>query len=100
MAYRAIIPQRHLPEFPEHIKQIRDFTEELAAILKPPFLWHMHSGGLDLNEVHFTADFIVTVDNLVLFLEGGPPHEMGAHMCCFEPGKIDGIALHDRNIHR
>ena len=36
--------------------------------------------------------------NEVLFLEGGPPHELGAHMCCFRPGEIDGgVALEDRN---
>ena len=44
-----------------------------------------------------TMDFLVTQQDEVLFLEGGPSHRHGAHPCCFEPGHIDGIALEDRN---
>ena len=33
----------------------------------------------------------------ILFLEGGPPHELGAHLCCFREGRISGVALEDRN---
>ena len=44
--------------------------------------------------MHFTADFLVT-PNEVLFLEGGPPSFMGAHPCCFENrlDRIEGVAL-------
>jgi len=47
-----------------------------------------------------TADFLTKPDGTLIFLEGGPPHTPagGAHMCCFEPGKIDGIALSNRNV--
>ena len=47
--------------------------------------------------VHFSADFLVTLDSRVLFLEGGPPHGLGAHSCCFRPGEIEGVAFEDRN---
>lgn len=42
--------------------------------------------------VHGTADFIATSDG-ILFLEGGPPHFMGAHPCCFPAGATTGVAL-------
>jgi len=47
----------------------------------------------------FTADFVVTEDDEVLFLEGGPPHTAlwGAHPCCFVPGNVEGVALMNRN---
>lgn len=48
----------------------------------------------------FTADWLLRLsDAKLVYLEGGPPHRTdgGAHMCCFEPGKIDGIALSNRN---
>ena len=43
-----------------------------------------------------TADFTATAEGM-LFLEGGPPHELGAHPCCFREGRISGVALEDRN---
>lgn len=47
----------------------------------------------------FTADFLLTPDDDLLFLEGGPPHRLlgGAHPCCFVPGHTTGVALADRN---
>lgn len=48
------------------------------------------------ERVNFTADFLVTKDGDVLFLEGGPPHELGAHPCCFLPHQIEGVALENR----
>jgi len=44
---------------------------------------------------NWTADFVMTSDGQVLFLEGGPAHypRGGAHPCCFEPGKISGRAF-------
>lgn len=90
-------PQRPLPEFPHHLDSVRSYTEKLMDVLAPPFLWHRNSDVLDLNAIHFTADFLVTADDEVMFLEGGPPHELDAHPCCFEPGKIEGIALVNRN---
>ena len=32
----------------------------------------------------------------MLFLEGGPPAELGAHPCCFAGDEIEGVALKDR----
>ena len=94
-------PQRPLPQFYSHQITVRHMTRTLAYHATPPFLWNsthrLHNTDLDLAGVHFTADFIVNQDNKVLFLEGGPPHELGAHMCCFRPGEIGGIALTDRN---
>ena len=94
-------PQRPLPEFPAHLEAVRRYTQALIESVKPPFLWHtahgLMDGTLDAAGIHFTADFLVTVQDEVLFLEGGPPHELGAHPCCFEPGNIQGIELRDRN---
>lgn len=44
------------------------------------------------DSAHFTADFAATTLGM-LFLEGGPPHFMGAHLGCFRPGRIRGFAL-------
>lgn len=44
----------------------------------------------------FTADWLLTPSNDLLFLEGGPSHQSGAHPCCFARGEIDGIALSAR----
>ena len=71
---------------------------------KTPFLWHSDPRltefrkSHDPDGVHFTADFIVTGKDEILFLEGGPPHELGAHPCCFQPGEIQGVALENRNL--
>ena len=43
--------------------------------------------------VHFTADYIVDADDNIAFLEGGPPHHLGAHPCCFPTGETQGLAL-------
>ena len=94
-------PQRPLPRFPEHLEAVRNFTERLIQHVQTPFLWHetlmFRSDPLDRQGTHFTADFLVNTQGEVLFLEGGPPHELGGHMCCFRPGEIDGVALTDRN---
>ena len=52
--------------------------------MSTPFQWPLKPSlrGLDQDGVHFTADFIATAEG-ILFLEGGPPHELGAHPCCF-----------------
>ena len=94
-------PQRPLPEFPEfleHIHAVRDQTERLIRAVRTPFQWHLKPSmrGLDRDGVHFTADFIAT-RNGIIFLEGGPPNELGAHPCCFRDGEISGVALEDRN---
>lgn len=51
-----------------------------------------------LKRPQFTCDFMVTPDDEVLFLEGGPPHwpTGGAHPCCFAPGHTEGVALGNR----
>ena len=46
----------------------------------------------DTAGVHCTIDFMVDSDDTVLFLERGPPHELGTHPCCFEPRHTRGIA--------
>ena len=47
--------------------------------------------------VHFTADYIVDADDNVAFLEGGPPHHLGAHPCGFPMGETQGLALTPKN---
>ena len=91
-------PQRPLPEFPAHIQAVREQTEMLINAVRTPFQWHVEPSlrGLDKDGVHFTADFIATAEGMI-FLEGGPPHELGAHPCCFREGRISGVALEDRN---
>ena len=96
-------PQRPLPLWEQHLACVRSFTDRLCAALRKrtPFCWPLYvekgdnDGPLDKNGVHFTADYIVRSDDSVLFLEGGPPHEMGAHPCCFPEGRISGVALED-----
>lgn len=94
------------------------FTERLIEHAPTPFLWpetleeRMRArwlmadldlasgrtprprgkGDLDADREHFTADFVATADGLLL-LEGGPPHNFGAHPCCFEPGRTSGVRL-------
>ena len=46
---------------------------------------------------HFTADYIVDADDNVAFLEGRPPHHLGAHPCCFPMGETQGLALTPKN---
>ena len=91
-------PQRPLYEDTHHIDKVRQLTEKLIHAVKAPFQWPLSPVPDDIDPagVHFTADFIVTA-NATTFLEGGPPHEMGAHPCCFRPFEISGVALEDRN---
>ena len=98
-------PQRPLPFVIEHIDTIRTYTVMLINELKGvPFEWHtgiaflMGRDKLDLDKIHFSADFLVDENDEVLFLEGGPPHEMGAHECCFEEGNINGLALSNGKV--
>ena len=95
-------PQRPLPRFPEHLKAVRSCTERLIQHAQTPFLWHhtlmFLNNPIDRAGIHFTADFLVSTQGKTLFLEGGPPHELGGHMCCFQPGEIEGVALTDRNV--
>ena len=96
-------PQRLLPRNDVHLDTVRDITLTLSQNVQPPFLWpntytkpaffKRHSP----DDVHFTADFLVDTQDKVLFLEGGPPHELGAHPCCFKQGNIQGIALANWN---
>ena len=91
-------PQRPIVKFPRHLQRAGEITQTLAEAVSTPFQWHLAPvpEGLDPAGVHFTADFIA-LSGEVLFLEGGPPHEMGAHPCCFPAGQIGGVALEDRN---
>ena len=36
---------------------------------------------------------MVLDDGEIMFLEVGPPHELGAHECCYNESDIEGIAL-------
>lgn len=81
-------PQRPLPETP----QVMD-----AVMVCHAFANTLYQAGE--FPVGFSADFLLTEEGKVLFLEGGPPHVLGpvsAHPCCFAPGRIDGIALERR----
>ena len=95
-------PQRPLPWVTEQLETVRIYTERLIQHAQTPFLWHQTlmflDNPLDREGIHFTADFLVNAQGETLFLEGGPPHELGGHMCCFRPGEIEGIALTDRNV--
>ena len=97
-------PQRPLPRFQQHLDDVLELTLRLIDHIPTPFLW-IEAFSLpafgekhDLNGVHFTADFIAARGtHEILFLEGGPPHELGGHPCCFLKGEIDGVALENRN---
>ncbi len=91
--------QRPLPLNPGHLQIVARYTRALIENAETPFLWNMdpdlgnfcqeHSP----DDVHFTAEFIVARTGRVLFLESGPPHELGGHHCCFEPFNPRGTAL-------
>ena len=93
-------PQRPLPLYDDHILQVIANTDALIAKAPTPFLWN-HSllqrefeEFQDTNQIHFTTDYFLPADShTLLLIEDGPPHELGAHPCCFEPGDISGIAL-------
>ena len=107
-------PQRPLPRNDTHLDQIRADVAALLEHLKGPFDWPAEKGEVlgirfalprlegrepdpsipDPNGVHGTADFIATSDGILL-LEGGPPHFMGAHPCCFPAGNTEGVALEE-----
>ena len=99
-------PQRPLPLNLAVIQQAQtsiDLTNLLIQHLPTPFLWNQSllwiefKENLDSNGIHFTADFLADAAGQVLFIEGGPPHQMGAHPCCFSPGQTYGVALANRN---
>ena len=96
-------PQRPLNENENHLEQVKDLTLALIKDIRTPFLWPTSPmrewvfARYGRGGVHFTADYLVTAQGDVLFIEGGPPHEMGAHPCCFRHGEIEGVALTDRN---
>ena len=82
-----------------HIDAIGQYTQALIAVIDPPLLWNYSpfrdhfDSHFDTEGVHFTADYIVDADDNVAFLEGGPPHHLGAHPCCFPMGETQGLAL-------
>lgn len=88
-------PQRTLSYRPQDIDAVRSYTKRLIKVLEPPFLYPqtLWTDELSRESVNFTADYILSRDYGIMFLEGGPPHELGAHPCCFAPGQIKGIAL-------
>ena len=106
-------PQRPLPRRDDEIETVFNHTFTLLEALRErtPFeweSWRTQKAGFSLEALErqkeadqkceFTADFLVKAGTgEVLFLEGGPPHHRGAHMCCFRPHEISGVALEDRN---
>ena len=105
-------PQRSLRRDEEHLADVEKHVSALLAEIEGPLEWpatHEETmnirtmtakldgrkpapGTPDPDGVHFTADFAATALGM-LFLEGGPPHFMGAHPCCFPPGRIREVAL-------
>ena len=105
-------PQRPLPRDDNHLAAVEKHVATLIEELEGPFEWPAAQSGAmgirtmlprlegkepatgtpDPDGVHFTADFAATRLGTLL-IEGGPPHFMGAHPCCFPAGQIHGIAL-------
>ena len=104
--------QRPLPDNAlrhDEVGTVRSYTERLMATLgeRTPFEWQRrYQFGASPMErrppdpgVAFSADFLVTEGGEVLFIEGGPPASRGAHSCCFDPERIEGLALVNGNPH-
>ena len=106
-------PQRPIVYTEGHIRSIAVYTKKLIDALTPPFQLTRGMTQKDANmrmsrfmmkdgekyipqdkRISFSADFLVTENNEVMFLEGGPPHfsDYGAHPCCFK-GSVEGVAL-------
>ena len=104
-------PQRPLRRVDHELDTVAELTEQLLKTIDGPCLWpaaETERLGIPAmlrltgrepapdrplpDGVHGTVDFMLTTDGMLL-LEGGPPWFMGAHPCCFEPGKVEGIAL-------
>ena len=82
------------------VDKVVNATRRLLHVLQPPFrLPGGYSDPLIRDHPNATADFLVTTDHRVLFLEGGPPYGAGAHPCCFHGPPSDWINqatyLHD-----
>jgi hypothetical protein len=95
-------PQRPLPDAPwtkEDVGLATYWAMALVAAQKRQTHLPQVERRLDLSRNQFTADFARLPSGALVFLEGGPPHtpHWGAHMCCFKPGEISGLALEDRN---
>ena len=92
-------PQRPLPLIEAHIETVTRYVNQLLDNIPTPFLWNRSNmqyafkERFDISRRHFTADFIVDRHENVLFLEGGPPHQLGAAPCCFPVGQTEGLAL-------
>ena len=100
-------PQRPLARNDQHLDAIRGMTNRLLDTIEPPFnywaathdaivpskLVRRNPDAFDPGLLSATMDFIVARDGRVLLLEGGPAFGMGAHPCCFEGRKIEGVAL-------
>ncbi|MBK3779985.1 hypothetical protein G3A43_06930 [Paraburkholderia aspalathi] len=92
-------PQRALPGTPDIIslaEQCGDLTSSmlrhLASTGQYPWMVN-YARHFTEGTVNATLDFLVTLDNQVLFLEAGPPYGAGAHPCAFIDRSIEGIAL-------
>jgi len=93
-------PQRQLQDDGETKEDIRRATDMALRLIgaQKRRLNCPRLSGFDMGLNHWTADFGRLQSGAIIFLEGGPPHASGggAHPCCFEPGKIDGVALSAR----
>jgi hypothetical protein len=72
-----------------------EFTERLIDAQTKPLNCPQMEQFWDVNQNHWTADFIRSDGGQILFLEGGPPYTPngGAHPCCFMGRTPSGIAL-------
>lgn len=84
-------------EVEDWVNICRAYAESLIEAQQQPMnLPMLKNSPLDLSMNQWTADFIIERQSRQpLFLEGGPPNTpvWGAHPCCFEGKKIEGVAL-------
>ncbi len=99
-------PQADLPDDPEILALAQQAADQarviVAAMARRGLRPANASLDADPTAIACTMDFLVRAgDNALLFLEAGPPFNLGAHPCCFnqegqEEIRIDGIALSSR----
>ena len=101
-------PQRPLEwndETHDDILRVIELTQMFVNVVKTPMCYPYRGRDSEFfevsrNSLNFTCDFMKTKDGL-LFLEGGPPMQVGAHPCCFNGNdklknpdqKVLGVAI-------
>ena len=67
----------------DDVRQAHAMTKRLTEALRPPLAFPGRTGrNWEAESISFTADFIRTKSDGLLFLEAGPPYGGGAHPCC------------------